>query len=85
MSVTAADAAEKALGWAEAAELGLKQVDEHRMQARRYEGARDNEAALQHRTTADGFEVYRERAVVMATMWAHVAGALQATEAGGRS
>jgi hypothetical protein len=85
MSLTAAEAAEKALGWAEAAELGLRQVDTQRMQATRSEGARDNTAALQHRTAADSFEMYRERAVGMATMWAHVAGALHATQAGGRS
>jgi hypothetical protein len=84
MSVTAAEAAEKALGWAEAAELGIKAVDEQRREATRHESTRDNAAALQHRTAADGLEMYRERAVGMATMWAHVAGALQNT-AGGQS
>jgi hypothetical protein len=85
MSVTAAEAAQKALGWAEAAELGTKAVDEQRSAATRCEGARDNVTAVQHRASADGLEMYRERAVVMATMWAHVAGALQATQSGGQS
>jgi hypothetical protein len=85
MSVTAAEAAEKAMGWAEAAELGIKAVDEQRREARRHESARDKEAAVPYRAAADGLEVYRERAVAMATMWAQVASALQAVEQGNRS
>ena len=84
MNLTAAEAAEKALDWAEAAELGIKAVDEQQREAKRAESARDNAAAALHRATADGFEMYRERAVGMATMWARVAGALQST-AGGQS
>lgn len=85
MSVTAAEAAEKAMGWAEAAELGIKTVDEQRREAKRHESVRDSATALQHRVSADTLEVYRVRAVEMATMWARVAGALHATQAGGRS
>lgn len=82
MSRTAAEAAQKALGWAEAAEVGVKAVDEQRSAAMRCEGARDHAAAVQHRASADGLEMYRERAVVMATMWAQVAGALHLVEEG---
>ncbi|MFD3379532.1 MULTISPECIES: hypothetical protein [unclassified Streptomyces] len=83
MSFTAAEAAEKALNWAEAAEVALGQVEEFRMMARRSEGARASAAALQERVMADDFELHRERAVGMANMWARVASALQATESGG--
>jgi hypothetical protein len=85
MSVTAAQAAKKATGWAEAAEAALVEVDKSRMEAKRSEGARDKEAALQHQAMADGFEMYRDRAVGMATMWARISSALHGTESGGRS
>jgi hypothetical protein len=84
MSATAAEAAKKALNWAETAEAALAQVDEYRMQANRYEGARAMPDALHHRALADDFEAYRDRAVDMSTMWAHVSIALHATETGGR-
>ncbi|MFE4579377.1 hypothetical protein [Streptomyces chartreusis] len=73
------------MNWAETAEAALVQVDEHRMQAKRHEVVREMQTAVQHRTLADDFETYRERAVGMATMWARVAGALQVTEPAGRS
>lgn len=80
MSVTAAEAAEKAAGWAEAAELALKQVDTYRGQAKQYEGRREMPDASYHRALADDFEMYRERAVEMATMWSHVTSALRVAE-----
>ncbi|MER7952068.1 hypothetical protein ABTY59_32220 [Streptomyces sp. NPDC096079] len=80
MSVTAVEAAEKAVGWAEAAELALKQVDMYRGQAKQYEGKREMLDASYHRALADDFEMYRDRAVGMATMWAHVTGALRVAE-----
>ncbi|MFD9190375.1 hypothetical protein ACFWCA_19355 [Streptomyces phaeochromogenes] len=83
MSVTAAEVAEKAVSWAEAAEVALTQVEEYRKQTKYAEGAREMEAARQARMMAEGFEEYRVRAVDMATMWSGVAGALQVTKAGG--
>ncbi|MFF8696212.1 hypothetical protein ACF08W_28775 [Streptomyces sp. NPDC015144] len=80
MSVTAAEAAEKAVGWAEAAELALKQVDTYRGQAKQLEGMREMLDASYYRGLADDFEMYRERAVGMATMWAHVTDALRTAE-----